>query len=112
MDEEMNHRISLVLTAGMSISIIVIVLGLGMLFLVPGDYEEITMSFGEIADGILEGNPIALINLGIILLIATPLVRVISLTISFLIKKEMKFVAVCAVVLLLISVTIILKAGA
>ena len=112
MDDKLNHKISSVLAVGMTASIIVLFIGLAMLIFLGGDYEEVTMSLPEIAHGILQGNPIAVIDLGIILLIATPLVRVISLAVTFAMKKETKFVAACIIVLVLVAVTVILKSGA
>ncbi|WP_400208294.1 DUF1634 domain-containing protein [Candidatus Methanomassiliicoccus intestinalis] len=112
MEEELNHRISSLLSYGMTASVLVILLGLLLLIFLPGDYAEVTMSLGEIARDLLEVNPIAVIDLGIIMLIATPLVRVLALAISFALAKESKFVLACVIVLLLVVVTVLLKAGA
>lgn len=56
MDDNLNHRISSVLAVGMIASIIVLFIGLVMLIILGGDYEEVTMSLSEIAQGILQGN--------------------------------------------------------
>ncbi|HXS76697.1 MAG TPA: DUF1634 domain-containing protein [Terracidiphilus sp.] len=55
--------------------------------------------FGGVLQGIKTGDPAALIQLGVLLLIATPVARVIFALIAFLIERDKLFVAISLIVL-------------
>lgn len=108
MDGEAVRKIlRIVLLAGMVLSVSVMMAGLIMYSVSSGEWEEKALSLNEIAAGIVHGNPIALIDLGILLLIATPLTRVISTTIIFLHSGEMRFVVIALLVLVVITAAVL-----
>lgn len=55
--------------------------------------------FGGVAEGIKTGDPAAIIQLAVLLLIATPVARVVFALVAFLIERDKLFVAISAVVL-------------
>ena len=55
--------------------------------------------FGGVLEGIETGDPAALIQLAVLLLIATPVARVVFALIAFLIEKDKLFVLISAIVL-------------
>lgn len=103
-----DHWVSLVLRSGMVISMVVLLLGILMFALSPNGHVEIDMSLGDIAAGILEGNPIAVIDLGIILLIATPLTRVLTTLVIFVADGEPRFILASLLVLGIIAAAVLL----
>jgi len=55
--------------------------------------------FGGVAEGIKVGDPAAIIQLAVLLLIATPVARVIFALVAFLIEKDKLFVLISSIVL-------------
>ncbi|MBM4237568.1 MAG: DUF1634 domain-containing protein [Euryarchaeota archaeon] len=105
--ESLNKYVRFVLLAGMVLSVSTMAIGLLMYALNPHGWAEVSLSLEEIAEGLTEGNPIAVIDLGIILLIATPLVRTMTALGAFAASREMKFVAVSLIVLFVIVLAVL-----
>lgn len=113
MDEHMfrhtrvNRWIRFVLMAGMALSVITLVIGLALYALDPGASEEVDLSLGDIASGVARGDPIAVIDLGIVFLIATPLTRVVAALLVFAADREPRYIIVSLIVLALIAASIL-----
>jgi uncharacterized membrane protein len=112
--DEHDHRridrwVRVVLVWGMVLSVSVMLLGLLMYALSPTGNVEVDLSLSEIASGIARGEPIAVIDLGIVLLIATPLTRVLTALTVFLVDREWRFVLISLLVLSVITLAILAK---
>ncbi len=105
--ESLNRYVRIVLLAGMVVSVSTMVIGLLLYALNPHGWEEVSLSLGEIVEGLTEGNPIAVIDLGIVLLIATPLARVVAALGAFAAGRETKFVMVSLIVLFVILLAVL-----
>jgi uncharacterized membrane protein len=105
--QRMNRTMYLVLVTGMVLSFSIMIIGLVMYAISPT--EGTTMSLDKIFDGIVHGNPIAVIDLGIVLLIATPLVRVIAAGITFGLEKDYRFLGISIFVLAMIVLAVFIK---
>jgi uncharacterized membrane protein len=114
-DKDMQEIIGWVLRAGVFISMIVVFSG-GILYLYrhgqsTADYHEFkgvpdfVASFSGIVNGILTLRGRAIIQAGIILLIATPVVRVLFSTIGFILEKDHLYTGISLIVLLIIVVS-------
>jgi|ADurb_Met_03_Slu_FD_contig_31_1853795_length_1198_multi_5_in_0_out_0_2 uncharacterized membrane protein len=103
-----DRWVHVVLRWGMTVSMAVLLIGLLLFALDPGGHDEADMGFGDIAQGIAAGNPIAVIDLGIILLIATPLTRVLTTLAIFIADREPRFILVSMLVLGIIALAILL----
>ena len=101
-----NWYIRIVLLLGMFLSVTVMIIGLIMFAFSEGTWEAVPLSLTQILEGILQGNPIAVIDLGILLLIATPLTRVVAALVVFTINKETRFVLVAVIVLAVVGIAI------
>jgi uncharacterized membrane protein len=102
-----NKYIRVVLIVGMILSVSVMIVGLIMFAFSDGTWEVVPLSLTQIFEGILRGNPIAVIDLGILLLIATPLTRVLAALVIFAVNKEAKFVLAATLVLVVVGIAII-----
>jgi uncharacterized membrane protein len=102
-----NWYIRTVLLVGMFLSVTVMIIGLIMFAFSEGTWEAIPLSLTQIFEGILHGNPIAVIDLGILLLIATPLTRVMAALVIFTINKETRFILVAVMVLVVVGIAIV-----
>jgi uncharacterized membrane protein len=69
----------------------------------------VTLGPVEAIDAILSGDPIGLIDLGILFLIATPLLRIVTALAVFAQTREWKFVLVSVCVLLIITLAVFVK---
>ena len=114
-DTNMQSLLSLVLRAGVVVSITIVFLG-GIIYLYRhghsiANYKTFigTPDFIRHTDGIfhstfdLKGQ--AIIQLGIILLIATPILRVIFSAIGFVLEKDYLYVLISLLVLLIIFIS-------
>ena len=72
--------------------------------------SNVTLGPLQALQAIANGDAVGLIDLGIMCLIATPLVRVLVALVAFVRGREWKFVAVSLFVLLVISMAILAKA--
>lgn len=108
-DLEIEHVVSLVLGTGVSIAAAVVLTG-GVYFLArhagePINYKafqgqpSIDRHAHEIIKGAFSGRPRSIIQLGILLLIATPIVRVAVSLVGFTLEGDRKYVVITAIVL-------------
>lgn len=106
-NERLNRTMHLVLAVGLVLSFGTMIVGLVMYALNP--VEGTTLSLDRILDGIVHGNPIAVIDLGIVLLIATPMVRIIAAGISFGLEKDYRFLGISVFVLAMIMLAVFIR---
>ncbi len=114
--QRIENLISHVLRIGVAVSLLVVVTGTVTSFVhhpgylrSPGELAPLTApghfatpSVSGVIAGVLAGRGEALVMLGLILLIATPVLRVAVSVIVFLIQRESIFVVITAVVLALL----------
>jgi uncharacterized membrane protein len=116
-DTLLDRRISILLRTGMLISASVILLG-GILFLVRqgsmvpnyhvfhGQPKELRSLTG-ILSGALHGHPLAIIQFGLLLLIATPVARVVFSVIEFALERDYLYVAISSIVLVVLLYSLV-----
>ena len=111
-DKDMQTIIGWILRAGVVISMVIVFIG-GILFLFrhgesTPDYSTFKgapyfiSNMGGIINGMLALKGQAIIQMGIILLIATPIIRVAFSAIGFIIEKDYLYTTITLVVLLII----------
>jgi uncharacterized membrane protein len=107
-DAALNRHVSLVLQVGMLSSLALLIIGLVWYALAPSG-TDFTMGPAEAFKATISGDPVGLICLGIMLLIATPLLRILVTLGTFLKLRDWKFVAISLTVLLVIATAILIK---
>jgi uncharacterized membrane protein len=116
-DTKIDERIGILLRTGMLASASVILFG-GTLYLVRHGSETPNYtsfhgvtpslrSFSGIASSTLHGNSLAIIQFGILMLIATPIARVVFSVAAFLLERDYLYVAVSTIVLLVLLYSLI-----
>jgi uncharacterized membrane protein len=116
-DTDMQAVIGWVLRIGVIVSISIVFFG-GVIFLYRHGHEvadhhkfvgipDFIQSFGGIMHGIITFRGQAIIQLGIILLIATPILRVIFSTIGFVLEKDKLYIFISLLVLFIIFISMI-----
>lgn len=118
--------ISTILRIGVSVSLLVIVLGTLITFLHHPSYvhsqtalERLTgldhqrpHTLSAVLDGVGQARGQAIVMVGLLLLIATPVIRVGVSILAFVYQKDRVFVAITTIVLLLLLLSFVLgKAG-
>jgi uncharacterized membrane protein len=99
-----------ILRWGMVISLSLMIIGLA-LGAIEGTGATGVLPLDRIPAGLTELDPLAFLTLGLVLLIATPLTRVIAALMVFLIEGDRKFVLISAVVLLAVTAAVLLGAA-
>jgi len=107
----LNKYVRFVLVAGMVLSVSVMAIGLIWYAISPGDYPDVSLSPTDIPGEISKGNPIAVLDLGLLFLIATPLTRVIAALAFYLLDKEMRMAGVSVIILVVIGIAVVLGAS-
>lgn len=108
---QLNKYVRFVLIVGMVVSVSVMAIGLAAYAIAPGSYQDVSLSPLDIPAEIGKGNPIAIIDLGILFLIATPLTRVITALAFYVLDKETKMVGVSVLILVVIGIAVVLGAS-
>jgi uncharacterized membrane protein len=113
----MAGLVALVLRGGVVLAAVVTVAGAVPLLLAHGrefptyhsfhGTEAPYRSLATIAQGVVQGDPLAIIMLGITVLIATPLSRVLLTLIGFLVERDRMYVALTSVVLLVLLYSLV-----
>lgn len=107
-NQPLNQYIRVVLLTGMILSISMMLIGLIWYAISPSG-SNITLGPIQAIQALLNGDPIGLIDLGIMLLIATPLMRVLVALAAFIKGREWKFVLVSLIVLSVIAMAILVR---
>jgi uncharacterized membrane protein len=106
--DPVERMVSRVLGIGMGISVVLMLAGL-LLGLVSGDgMPTHVVSLGDLLPGLVELDPAAYLSLGILVLVATPFVRVAGSIVAFALERDRRYVLVTAVVLAVMCVGVLL----
>lgn len=113
----MNEVIGWILQGGVIISSAVICVGLVLALIHPGQLaSKQTLVFphtlADVWSGLLVGQPQSVIALGLLLLLATPVIRVTASIVAFALEHDRRYVVITAVVLLVLLLGFLLGKGA
>lgn len=112
-DPLMTRIIGWILLGGVILSATVILLGVVLLPIRSGGLSpERVLAFpqtlGQVATGLLVLRPQAIITLGLLLLIATPILRVAASLVAFAIERDRRYVLITLVVLIILVFSLFL----
>lgn len=103
--DESLHKLLLI---GLYLSVALILFGLGLALFTHQNVPEAVFPLQSLFTGLLSLNAGSYLSLGLLVLIATPIIRVITSFISFLVEKDWRFAAITLVVLTTVLVSILL----
>ncbi len=104
--EQLYDRIARILGIGFWASIAVMVLGVVLTLAGGDDLGRETINMADIPAELADLEPQALVDLGILGLLLTPLAYVVAALFTFLRQQDKLFVGVCSALLLLFAITI------
>jgi uncharacterized membrane protein YfcA/uncharacterized membrane protein len=111
--EKTNTIIGWILQGGVMLSAALILLGLILFPFRPGGFSTARLlafpqTLGEVWAGLLILRPQAVITLGLLLLIATPVVRVAVSVVAFALERDRRYVVITLAVLAILMISIFL----
>jgi uncharacterized membrane protein len=101
----LNHVIQRMLILGLILSAAVLVAGLVCSAIAHQPVASKTLSFKQVLDGLSTGSPASFLSLGILLLIATPVLRVVGSLFEFVATRDWHYVLVTSLVLLILAIS-------
>ena len=112
-EEFTGKLIGWILQGGVLLSASIILIGLLMLPLHPGGFSvsgllSFPQSFSQVWAGLLVLHPQAIIALGLLLLIATPILRVAVSILAFALERDLRFVVITVIVLAILLLSNVL----
>ncbi len=116
---DLNEAIGKILRYGIVLSSAVVAVGLVLMLLVPppgtpgtlqgaltADFGRPTLSLSALSAGVGQGSAVSVLQLGILILLATPIVRVAASVLLFLRERDMLYVGITALVLTMLLLSI------
>jgi uncharacterized membrane protein YfcA/uncharacterized membrane protein len=114
-DTGMTTVIGWVLQGGVTLSSLIIVIGFVLLLITPGTLSTHLNTFPHTLQNLwttlLVGSPLAIIVLGLLLLIATPVMRVATSILAFALERDRLYVIITTLVLLILLYSIFFVSG-
>ena len=109
--EKVFSHVSNILTVGSYSAAVILILGLGMLFLQGRPESYLTrlprLSFSNLISHFFKGEPTSIISCGILVMMFTPFLRVVVAGFSFLWEKDYKYALISFGIMLILLFTII-----
>ncbi len=108
----LRHRVHLVLQAGVVLSGLLLAVGLAVVTVGSGDVSgALPSSVSAAVRGALRGDGLSLIAVGLLVLMATPIVRVAVLGVSWFQEGDRRYATIAAAVLAILAVSVALGVG-
>lgn len=111
---DMNAVIGWILQGGVMLSSFVILIGVVLSFFHAGSRQTLVFphTLSEVWSGLLALQPVSVIALGLLLLLATPVIRVAASIIAFGLEHDRRYVVITSVVLGILVISFLLGKGA
>jgi uncharacterized membrane protein len=111
---DMNAVIGWILQGGVMLSSFVILVGVVLSFFQAGSRQALVFphTLVEVWNGLLALQPVSVIALGLLLLLATPVIRVAASIIAFGLEHDRRYVVITSVVLGILIVSFLIGKGA
>ncbi len=103
--DEVLHKLLII---GLILSVILILIGLALSLATHQKLPSTVPSLNTVFAEVFALNPAGFIGLGLLVLIATPIVRVISSVIAFTLERDWKFAGITLIVLITVVISILL----
>ena len=116
-DYQMDRIISVVLRGGVLLSAGLLILGAILYFAgvlwggAPANPFVFPHSLGDVISGLGHGDPLAILTLGLIVLLLTPVARVLISIFAFARERDWLYVGITTLVLLILLVSLLLGRG-
>jgi uncharacterized membrane protein len=106
-DHVLNRIVSWVLLLGLASALVLMCLGAILGLLSPTSLVPHTTAPRDLLNGLLHGAPVAFMSLGLMILLATPAMRVLVLLLGYLQRRRWLFAAIALLVLAVLAVSVV-----
>jgi uncharacterized membrane protein len=107
----LNEVVHGVLLVGLAVSTILMLFGLGLDLIRHRDVPTAVPGFGEVFRRVAELRPSGFLVLGLLVLIGTPIMRVVGSIFAFLYERDWRYAAITLLVLVVVSLSLFLGQG-
>lgn len=108
---ELNEVVHSMLVLGLGLSTAVMCMGITLSLVFHTPLPTTTSPIKQVVRGLDRLSPSSFLNLGIALLIATPILRVFGSLIEFIITRDWPYAAITSLVLIILSISILVGRG-
>jgi uncharacterized membrane protein len=108
---DLNEVVHGVLIIGLAISTSLMLVGVGLAILYGRDLPTTVPDVGDVLDRVFALRPSGFVALGLLVLIATPILRVVGSIGAFLYERDWRFAAITSLVLAILIVSLLLGRG-
>jgi uncharacterized membrane protein len=108
---ELNVAVHRMLILGLILSTTVLCIGLVLSAVNPMPEPSRVTDFRLVFNGLRRGSPASILSLGILLLIATPVLRVLGSLIEFIGKRDWRYALLTSLVLLILGISVYFGKG-
>jgi uncharacterized membrane protein len=108
---ELDHVVHGLLLGGLLLSTSFIVFGLLLSSLYHRQLPSAASSLKQVLQDTKAGAPSGFLNLGILFLIATPIIRVLGSLVEFVYRHDWRYTIVTSIVLLILAISVMLGRG-
>jgi uncharacterized membrane protein len=108
---DLNAVVHGVLMVGLAISTALMLLGIGIDLFSQRDLPTAVPDLGEVLARVAALRPSGFLALGLLVLIATPILRVLGSIVAFLYERDWRYALITTVVLLVLSVSLLVGKG-
>lgn len=109
--EPIERLVRFVLLVGIAISVMLMAIGIVLAAIQGGPFPTGVVPVRELALGLADFDAAAYLSLGLIVLVGTPFVRVAGSIVAFALEHDRRYVAVTAVVFLVMCLSVLLGAA-
>ncbi len=106
--QAMHLAVQRIQTISLGVCAVLLISGLVVALLTDSALPTAVVPIGEAAGGVLALDPAALLSVGLLLLLVTPIVRVAGTVINFLRQQDLRYALVTAMVLSIMLLSIFL----
>ena len=108
---ELNEVVHRMLIVGLALSTVVLFVGLALSAIFHQPAPSRVLGFRQVFEGLERGSPPSILSLGILLLIATPVLRVFGSLVEFVAKKDWRYAGITFLVLLILALSVLIGKG-
>lgn len=106
--DAIERLIRVVLLVGIAISVALMAAGIALAAVQGGPFPTAVVPVGDLAQALAELDAAAYLSLGLIVLVATPFVRVAGSIVAFALEHDWRYVLVTAVVFVVMCLSVLL----
>lgn len=108
---DLNEVVHGILLVGLAISTALMLVGLGLDLFYQRDLPTVVPDIGEVISRVLALRPSGFLAAGLLVLIATPILRVVGSIGAFVYERDWRFVGVTLLVLVVLMISLLLGRG-